>query len=284
VKSDCDTPEQRFRNSVAKRGGICNFTEWKGARAKYSITCVNGHACNPVAHSVTGGQGYCKICAGTDPFTAEQAFRANVTGQGGKCLFTEWHGALKLYPVQCVKDHVNYVRPNNVKRGITICRTCTGRDPIDAEKRFREIVTTCGGKCIYENWNGTVYPHAIECALGHINNPYPTNVLRGVGICGPCSGKVANIVYAVSNEEMVKFGITSNSAHRRLNDHKRDGLITVHRQVSYNNALQLETTIRTTLRDAGKVPSRGREYFDITCLPLILDVIDSHCTNEEGVM
>jgi hypothetical protein len=84
-------------------------------------------------------------------------------------------------------------------------------------------------------------------------------------------------VVAHSSDPRVKFGITSGDPGGRLGVHRRNGYTSVIRVVTGlpgTLAPETETAILSALRDAGERPVRGREYFDISCLPLILDVAD----------
>jgi hypothetical protein len=42
----------------------------------------------------------------------------------------------------------------------------------------------------------------------------------------------------------------------------------------------LEDEVLNTLKLAGIAPVRGREYFDISALPLILDIVDNYPTEK----
>jgi hypothetical protein len=61
----------------------------------------------------------------------------------------------------------------------------------------------------------------------------------------------------------------------RLGEHRRAGYTAVEYVVTSlpgTVALDTEKAVQSALADAGERPVQGKEYFDISCLPLILDV------------
>lgn len=123
-------------------------------------------------------------------------------------------------------------------------------------------------------------PVRCVCSSGHECRPAPNHVIEGHGICLPCKGKAWDVFYVVTHARnpWVKFGITSGDARSRLGMHRRAGYTTVVRLVKSlpgSAALEAEGAVKKALRDAGESPVLGREYFDIRCLALILDVADS---------
>lgn len=87
-----------------------------------------------------------------------------------------------------------------------------------------------------------------------------------------------DIFYAVANDaaQTTKFGVTSHDARNRLQHHRRGGfgriVITI---TDLPDAYELEQSIIATLKLAGIEPVRGREYFDLSALPVILDIADN---------
>ena len=64
----------------------------------------------------------------------------------------------------------------------------------------------------------------------------------------------------------------------RLGVHAAQGYTEVIRLVTGlpgTSALDVENAVKSALALAGEKPVRGREYFDISCVALILDVADS---------
>jgi hypothetical protein len=82
----------------------------------------------------------------------------------------------------------------------------------------------------------------------------------------------------VTSPLVVKFGVTSGDPRQRLGAHARDGYTEVVRLVTGlpgTVAPDVERAAKTALAQAGEKPIRGKEYFDISCLAVVLDVADS---------
>jgi hypothetical protein len=91
----------------------------------------------------------------------------------------------------------------------------------------------------------------------------------------------------VENEDQrrVKFGVTSGDARPRLADHRVAGYRTVVRLLTGLPdcaAPDAERAVKAALAMAGEKPVRGTEYFDASCLGLILDVADSWLARDAG--
>ena len=85
--------------------------------------------------------------------------------------------------------------------------------------------------------------------------------------------------YVVASGEAVKFGITSGDPRPRLRLHKAAGYRTVVRLLTVlpdDTALELENAVKATLRLARIKPIKGKEYFDIDALAVILDIVDNY--------
>ena len=81
----------------------------------------------------------------------------------------------------------------------------------------------------------------------------------------------------VTAKQAVKFGITSGDPGPRLSDHRRAGYKEVVRTLTgLPGRPGLEDDVRKTLTLAGIKPLRGREHYDISALPVILDVADNY--------
>jgi hypothetical protein len=118
----------------------------------------------------------------------------------------------------------------------------------------------------------------VRCAQGHLNRPTPGNVGQGSGICRFCAGAEWDAFYVVTGDGIVKFGITTGDGRRRLLIHAGQGYIEVVRLVTGlpgTVALDVENAVKSALTLAAEKPVRGREYFDVSCLALILDIADS---------
>jgi hypothetical protein len=150
------------------------------------------------------------------------------------------------------------------------------RDPATAWADFRAHVEMLGGIVVEPKWLGLLRPHRVICAEGHACAPYPTRVFQGVGICRTCAGKVWDRFYVVVSPSAgaVKFGVTSGDVRSRLHDHRVAGYAEVIRLLELVGADELERATLGALRLAELSPVKGREYFDLSALPVILDVVD----------
>jgi hypothetical protein len=91
------------------------------------------------------------------------------------------------------------------------------------------------------------------------------------------------VFYVVTGAGVVKFGVTSGDPRPRLRNHAARGYTDVIRLAAGlpgTVALDAEDAVKSALTMAGEKPVRGREYFDVSCVPLIIDVADSWLGNE----
>jgi formylmethanofuran dehydrogenase subunit E len=270
--------EAAFRARVADLGGVV-VGEYVNAHTPVLLRCAEGHECSPMPNSVQKGHGICRTCAGCDRIAAEAAFWELVAEHGAIAL-GEYVNARTPVPLRCAEGHECSPRPNDVQKGRGICRTCAGQDPVAAEAAFRARVADLGGVVVGEYVNALT-PVSLRCAEGHECSPRPHDVQQGRGICGECAGKIWNVFYVVISDLEVKFGITSGDPRSRLSDHRRDGFQTAPplrllRDLPGTTAKDIEDACKAALKLAGELPTRGLEYFDISCLALVLDVVDNY--------
>ena len=154
------------------------------------LICANGHECAPRPSNVLAGNGLCPVCAGRDKASAERRFLSRVDElharlQPGACYV---RGSIPV-PLICANGHECAPRPQDALRGGSLCKTCSGRDPVDSERRFWARVEELGGKpqpgARYVN-NSTPVP--LICANGHECAPRPGVVLGGRVLCRSCTG------------------------------------------------------------------------------------------------
>lgn len=242
------------------------------------VRCAAGHDCYPRPATVAYGTGICITCAGIDPAPAEAAFRSRLADLGAT-LLGPYLGTNKPHHVQCKAGHDCWPRPNTLARGTGVCRICSGYDPADYEARFRKRLAKLGATPLYEKYLGAAKPHRVRCAQGHECRPRPHDVLYGGhGVCRKCAHRDWDAFYVVTSPRAVKFGVTSGDPRRRLNDHAAQGFGQVSRLVVDLPGLvahDAEIAVRAALDLAGEKPVKGREYFDISCLALVLDVADT---------
>lgn len=270
--------EQRFLARLEELGAVPMYETWRGADEEHHVRCRAGHDCYPHPGGVNYGQGICLTCSGRDPAVAERSYRALIIQLGGTPLWDRWDGNKAPHLIRCPQGHECDPRPNDVQQGSGMCKTCAGQDSAASEAAFLARLAALGATPLYGAWAGAQAPHRIRCAQGHIGRPRPSGVLQGQGVCRTCSGKAWDVFYVVTSREVVKFGVTSGDPRPRLKAHAKVGLTEVVRLVvglTGDAAPDAERAVKAALAAAGENPVRGKEYFDISCLALVLDVADS---------
>ena len=269
--------EAAFRARLAELGATPLYGEYRSAHGKLHVRCAAGHDSYPTPHDVQKGGGICRTCAGKDPAAAEVAFLARLAELGAVPLYETWLGSGRPHHIRCPAGHECYSRPNDVQQGDGICVTCARHDPRVAEAAFRARLADLGAELLEPYVNNRT-PVRVRCAAGHERKPVPGPVIAGVGICRFCAGGEWDAFYVVTGGGVVKFGITTGEGRPRLLTHAADGYTEVVRLVTSlpgTVALDTENAVKSALGLAGEKPLQGREYFDGSCLALILDVADS---------
>ncbi|MER7740024.1 hypothetical protein ABTX34_17190 [Streptomyces sp. NPDC096538] len=274
---------EAFQARIAELGATLLEPEWLGSVKPHRVRCAQEHDCTPRPNSVQQGGGICRTCVGNDPKAAEMEFRARLAELGAILLEPAWLGTGVPHRVRCAQGHDCTPRPNHVKQGDGICRTCARNDSAAAEAAFRIRLAELGAILLEPKWLGSGRPHRVRCAERHLCTPRPNNVQRGAGICALCAGKAWDALYVVADEwgELVKVGITSGDPRLRLTDHRRKlGLGRVLRLVTGlpdGVAPELERYVLKELKAAGVSPVWGREtFYGPRALTRMLRLIDHH--------
>jgi hypothetical protein len=276
ARNDPAAAEAAFRARLEELGAILLEPEWLGALAPHRCLCREGHACSPRPASIQQGQGICVICGGRDPADAEHRFLARLA-ELGAVMLGPYENAHTAVHVRCTAGHDCWPTPVTVLQGSGPCRACGRGCPKLAEANFRAALAEFGATPLFDEWLGARTPHPVRCVNGHECRPYPNGVRKGDGICKRCSG-AWDVFYVVTGSAGVKFGITTGDPRPRLKAHRTDGYATVVRLVTDlapGLALDTEDAVKAALALAGEKPIKGREYFDSSCLALVLDVADS---------
>lgn len=200
--------EAAFRERVAELGGIVLEEDWLGNHEPHRARCVNGHECAPRPAHVQQGEGICSTCARNNKEVAEGAFRNALAMVGASLLEPVYLGANEPHRVRCPSGHECHPRPALVRRGASICQTCTGRSPMIVEARFRARVAELGGVVLEPQWLGATTPHRVRCAQGHVSAPWPSGIQQGQGICRICAGKDPKTAEAAFRVRVAKLGGT----------------------------------------------------------------------------
>jgi len=279
ARNDPAAAEAAFRARLAALGATLLEPEWLGAMKKHHVRCAAGHDCWPRPAGIQQGQGPCVICGGRAPADAERRFLARLA-ELGAVLLGPYKNAHTAVHVRCAAGHDCWPTPATVLQGSGPCRACGRGCPKLAEANFRAALAELGATPLFGKWLGAQTPHPVRCANGHECHPYPNGVRKGEGICKSCSW-TWDIFYVVTGKPGVKFGITSRNPRPRLKEHRADGYPEVVRLatgLAAGLALDTENAVKAALTAAGKTPVRGCEYFDASCLALILDVSDAWLT------
>lgn len=277
---DSATAEAAFRKRLAELGAEL-LEPYRGSGQSHRVRCAEGHEGRPRPGDVAKGDGICRTCAGKDPATAEARFLRTLARLGGVPLYGKWLGSDKRYPARCPAGHECRPRPSDVFRWGTICPTCSGKDPAASEAKFLARLRELGAVPLYETWTSSHEGHHVRCAAGHDCYPMPSSVNQGHGVCRFCIGKDWDAFYVVMGNGVIKFGITTGDPRPRLRIHAGQGYAEVVRLATGlpgTVAPDTERAVLAALALAAEKPVQGREYFDASCLALILDVADSWLT------
>lgn len=185
-RSDSVAAEAAFRKRLAELGATLLEPEWLGRDKPHRVRCGQGHDCRPRPASVLRGQGPCWTCSGRSPVAAEANFRKRLAELGAELLEPYVNNKSPLR-IRCRAGHVSRKSPQGVMKGPGICRVCSGKDPADAEAKFRAGLHELGAVPLFEKWLGSEVPHPVRCAAGHDWNAWPARLRQG-SACGSCAG------------------------------------------------------------------------------------------------
>ncbi len=269
--------KDQFRVQLSERG-ITLIGEYVNSKTKVLVRCSAGHERNALPSNIR--RFGCGVCKGNDSSAAQARFLARLEELGAASLARVWNGVNAPHEVRCAAGHTSAPHPGSVLNGQGVCSTCARNNTNAAEALFRTRVLSSGATLLESAWLGTKKKHQVRCAEGHVVDTYPTNVLRGRGICHVCAGKVWDAFYVVFNpvSGVLKFGITSGDPKPRLADHCSDGfteVVRVFTDLPGGEARGLERELMTLLRCAGVEPVRGREYFPSAARNVVLGTVDA---------
>lgn len=151
-------------------------------------------------------------------------------------------------------------------------------------ERFGDLLTLSGATFADTFYRGAHKAHLIRCAHGHeIRIKVGEALYRKRILCRECEPHLViwTTYYVVHNPigHLVKFGVTGVNPRLRLNDHRRDGFISVLRlltNLQSEHVPKMEKDILEIVRASGAQPIRGREYFTDDVLPVLLDAVDGY--------
>lgn len=267
-----------FQRLVTENGGTVLEGRWLGAIVPHRVRCAAGHITTPRPHDAKATGSFCSVCVGRNREAAWQTFRALVTDNGGVVVEAEWLGNHAAHRIVCSGGHAISVRPSKVTSRRRIpCKRCE-HDRCAAQ--YAELVKAHGGVAL-EPYQSAGHKHRSRCAKGHEVRQTPAHLVAGHPLCRRCAYREWDAFYVVIDEmnDVLKFGITSGDPRRRLCEHAKDGfdhVVRAHAGLPGDVAPWLEQAIISALRDAREEPVRGREYYHVRNLPLVLDLVDNH--------
>ncbi len=272
----------QFKTRVEAQGGTVLEPKWRGALKPHRIRCSRGHERSPRPADVQQGKGICFACSGRDSVIAEENFNARLAEFGATLLESKWLGKDAPHHVRCAQGHDCYPAPGGIRGGQGICWQCYLNNrvhpwSVSAEAAFRARLAEFGATLLQPKYINSKAPHHVRCAQGHDCWPAPCSLQNGRGVCDTCSRANADVFYVVTSARRVKPGITSGDPKDRLKAHRLDGFDTVELLLPglpHLVAPELEQAVLKTLGKAGYRPVRGREYFSIEALDLVLSTVD----------
>ena len=99
---------------------------YKNNKAPTPMLCARGHACAPNANHILQGKGICRVCARTDPASAEAAFFARVANLGAtRTENSRYVNARTPVELRCPAGHLCTPAPSMVQQGRGLCEQCT---------------------------------------------------------------------------------------------------------------------------------------------------------------
>lgn len=279
-RPDSQRAWSQFRYRIEFYGGTVLEKEWKGNNSKHHIKCKNGHDSYIRPRQVTAdGKGICGKCViETISHQAWLNFIELIEKQGGKVIEPKWKGNNIKHRVICKNGHNCNPKPGSIQQGQGMCEACANRSPDISKEKFYKKVNELGGIPLENDaWWGNNVGIKIQCMVGHVHTIIPKNLLSGGIICREIYSQEFTVVYVVRNHFAVKYGITSGNGTERITDHINNGFTIIERK--YQNLpiglpIIIERSVKLVLTNNGFYPIRGREYYNIECLPLILNTID----------
>lgn len=118
-------------------------------------------------------------------------FKNIVTEKGGK-IIGEYKGYHFTIDIKCKNDHTWPAWPGNIIKGIW-CRKCAGKCPIEAERKFRDVVKQKGG-IVLGDYISTHKGVKIQCDKEHTWSPPPSHITSSTPTwCPTCAGLSSDV-------------------------------------------------------------------------------------------
>lgn len=206
---DSEAAQQEFLAGVGALGGRpAPGATWRGSNQPYPLICPAGHPCAPHPSSIRKGQGLCAVCADRDSEAAHAAFLQRIAQLGARpAADATWLGSDRGYPLICAEGHDCAPRPDHVKSGGGVCRTCARQDSDVAHATFLARIADLGAQpAPGATWQGSGVGYPLVCAAGHTCAPRPSAVLAGRGLCKTCASRDPDAAHAAFLTRVVELG------------------------------------------------------------------------------
>ncbi|WP_066065221.1 hypothetical protein [Neobacillus soli] len=158
--------------------------EFVNNMTKLVIRCDKGHVYNTSPNNITNGY-RCQKCAGNSTEQAKVNFY-NVVKSIGYKVIGEYENSKTNIELQCDKNHVYSVKPNDFIHTGNRCPKCSIRNPEKAKEDFYNSVESEGYKVIGD-YKGSHKKIEIQCTKNHVYSVTPSNFKSGWR-CSKCSG------------------------------------------------------------------------------------------------
>ncbi len=180
----------RLAQAAAARGLTLLDTQWLGARHPYRFRCAQGHDFTRIAPVMIRGTATCRQCEQDEvqrrflDTLQQRGFvcdKAGFPGQKTRCRFTCRHGHTWETEARKIMDGHGCLTCKNTAAAAKNTRA-------DGLERMQRIAAGHGGRCLAENYLGTLARYEWECADGHRWQAPAAAIVRGRW-CRTCSAR-----------------------------------------------------------------------------------------------
>lgn len=160
---------------------------WLGAHANFRFRCDKGHEFDRAAIVVLRGTTRCPQC---EKEAARRRFYECLAARNITCLEADYLGPKIRHRLQCAQGHTWSVEGRKTLEG-SGCRSCalaeTARKNTrsDGLTRMQRVAAQRGGRCLADEYLGTLAYYEWECTEGHRWKATAATTLRGTW-CAAC--------------------------------------------------------------------------------------------------
>ena len=125
--------------------------------------------------------------------TKIEEMQALAAKKDGKCLSTQYIGALTKLEWQCAEGHTWMAIPDSIKNCGTWCPSCAGTT-ISSIEEMQALAAKKGGKCLSTQYINTNTKLKWQCARGHTFMAIPVSVKNQGTWCPSCAGNARSSI------------------------------------------------------------------------------------------